>query len=160
MAGNSAYMKPDNVKRILYGLTMVVMGFLGLALIAFFFLAMSGITRFVSLSYALLFLWAALSGPPMLVAGGALIALKLNPRAATKIALAGAVLVTLWTAGIIGSAILDAMHPSANPAIDSSIHLSDAMIFGILAAATGIIDWAGYRAFRLCRWNKRSKEKD
>jgi len=39
-------MKPDNVKRILHGLTMVLIGLLGLALIAFFFLAMAGITTF------------------------------------------------------------------------------------------------------------------
>jgi hypothetical protein len=151
MIGNCKYMKPDNVKRILYGLTMFLIGLLGLALIAFFFLAMAGITTPVSWSYAVLVFGAALSGPLMLVAGGALIALKPKPRAAARIALAGAVVVTLWTAGIIGSAIIDAMHPSANPAIDSSIHLRDAMVYGILAVAIGMVDWAGYRAFRLCR---------
>jgi hypothetical protein len=144
-------MKTDNVKRILYGLTLVLIGLLGLALIAFFFLAMSGISTLISLSYGLLFFGAALSGPVMLVAGGTLIALKLKPRAATKIALAGATVVTLWTAGLIGSAIAAAMHPSANAAIDSSIHLRDAMIYGVLAVAAGMADWAGYSAFRLCR---------
>ena len=144
-------MKPNDVKQILYGLTMVLIGLLGLALIALFFLAMAGITTPVSWSYAVLFFGAALSGPLMLVAGGALTALNLKARAATRVALAGAIVVTLWTVGIIGSAIVDATHPSANPAIDSSIHLRDAVIYGILAVATGMVDWAGYRAFRQCR---------
>jgi hypothetical protein len=149
-------MKPENVKRMFYGLTMVLIGLLGLALIAFFFLAMAGITTLVSRSYAVLFFGAALSGPLMLVAGGALIATNLKPRAAATIALAGAIVVTLWTSGIIGSAIVGAAHPPANPALDSSIHLRDAMDYGIFAVAAGMVDWAGYRAFRLCRRVPRS----
>jgi hypothetical protein len=57
---------------------------------------------------------------------------------------AGAIVVTVWAAAIIRTAIMYAQHPSPNPAIDSNIHLHDSVVYGIL-------DWAGYRALRLER---------
>jgi hypothetical protein len=152
MIGQLDHMKPDDVKRVLYGLMMVLVGLLGLAIIVFFFLVMAGMTTVVSWFYAVLWFGTALSGPLMLLTGGALFALNLKPRVAACVAFSGAIVVTLWTAGIIGSAVVDAAHPSANPAIDSTIHSRDAVIYGILAAATGMVDWAGYRALRLARW--------
>jgi len=139
------------VKRVLFGLTMVVVGLLGLTLVVFFFLAMAGISTPVSWFYVVLYFGAALSGPLALMSGGALFAVNLKPRVAAKVAFAGAMVVTLWAAGIIGSAVVDAAHPSANPAIDNTIHLRDAVIYGILAVAAVMVDWAGYRALRLSR---------
>jgi hypothetical protein len=144
-------MKPSGVKRALYGLTMVLVGLLGLAIVAFFFLTMAGITTPVSWFRVVVFFGAAVSGPLMLIIGGACFALDLKQRAAARVALGGAIAVTLWVAGIVGSAIVDAVHPSANPAIDSTIHFSDAMIYGILAVAAAMVDWAGCRALRLAR---------
>lgn len=144
-------MEPDGVKRVIYGLTIAFIGFLGLAIIVVLFLAMAGISTPISRFYAFSYLGAELSGPLMLFAGGALIALNVNRRIAAGIAFAGAIVITIWAAGIIGSAILDALHPSANPAIDSTIHLPDLMVYAILAIVAGMVDWAAYRALRLCR---------
>jgi hypothetical protein len=144
-------MRSDSVKRLLYGLTMVLVGLLGSALVVFFYLAMAGISTPVSRLYVVLFWGAALSGPLMLLSGGASFALNLRARAAAKVALVGAIVVTLWAAGIVGSAIWDSAHPSANPAIDSTIHLFDTLIYGVLAASAGIVDWAAYRALRMTR---------
>jgi hypothetical protein len=144
-------MKPDDLKRVLYGLMMVIIGLLGFALIVFFFLAMAGMTTVVSWFYAVLWFGAALAGPLMLLSGGALFALDFVPRLATRVAFSGAIVVTLWATGIIGSALVDAAHPSPNPALDSAIHLRDAGVYCFLAVAAGIVDWVGYKAMRLAR---------
>ena len=144
-------MERDDVKRVLYGLTMAFVGFLGLATVVFLFLALAGISTPVSRFYAFSYLGAELLGPLMLLAGGGLFAMNLKRRVAAGIAFAGAIVVTFWTAGIIGSATVNALHPSANPAIDSTIRLRDSVVYGILAVVTGMVDWAGYRALRLCR---------
>ena len=144
-------MKPDDLKRVLYGLMMALIGLLGLALIVFFFLAMAGMTTVVSWFYAVLWFGTALAGPLMLLTGGTLFALNFNPRPAARAAFSGAIVVTLWAAGIIGSAAVDAAHPSPNPAIDSAIHLRDAGLYCILAVTTGMVDWVGYQAMRLAR---------
>jgi hypothetical protein len=130
---------------------MVLIGLLGVALAGFFFLAMAGISTPVSWLYAVVVFGAALAGPVMLLAGGALFSLNLKAQVAAKVALAGAIIVTLWAAGLIGSAVAHAAHPSANPAIDSAIHLRDAVVYALLAVAAGMADWAGFRASRLAR---------
>jgi hypothetical protein len=142
-------MKSNNAKRLLYGLTMALAGLLGLMLVAFFFLAMSGISTPVSCFDVIFAFAAALSGPLMLLTGGSLLAVNVKPRAAAWVGLAGAAVVTLWSVWIVGSAIVDAIHPSPNPAIDSAIDPRDAMIYGILVVATLTTDWVGYRALRL-----------
>lgn len=144
-------MKPDKVRRTLYGLTMVLIGFLGVALVGFLFLAMAGISTPVSWLYVVVVFGAAVAGPVMLLAGGALFSLNLKSYVAAKVALAGAIIVTLWAVGLIGSAIANAAHPSTNPAIDSTIHLRDAVVYAVLAIAAGMADWAGYRASRLAQ---------
>lgn len=144
-------MKRDDLLRLLYGLTMVLAGLVGLALVLFVFLALAGISTPVSWLYVVVYFGAAMLGPLLLVAGGALFALRLKPRLAAMVALAGASVVTIWTAGILGSALLNAARPSANPAIDNTIHLRDSAIYGILAVAAAAIDWVGYRALRLAR---------
>ena len=130
---------------------MVLVGFLGLGLVVFVFLVMAGISAPVSWLYVVLVYGAALVGPLMLLAGGALFSLNLKARAAARVGLAGAIIVTLWAAGIICLAIAHAVHPSTNSAIDSAIHLRDMEVYGILAVAAGVADWAGYRASRLVR---------
>lgn len=144
-------MKRSSAKRVFLGLTLALVGLIGLALGVFFFLAMAGITTVTSVFYAVLWWVVALSGPFMLLIGGALLALNLKPRVSATVGFVGAIMVSLWVGGIIGSAVIDAMYPSANPAIDSTIHPHDAIFYGVLAIACGIVDWAGYSALRLPR---------
>lgn len=141
-------MKSYEIKRLLYALTMILIGIFGLALIGFFFLAMAGMSTPISMTYTTLYLTAALAGPLMLLTGGTLLALNLKARASATIAFTGGIIVTLWAVGIICSAILDAARGSTNPAIDTTIHLKDVLLYGILAAAAGLVDWAGFRALR------------
>lgn len=137
------------MRRELCGLAMAFVGFLGLALVAFVWIALAGISTPVSWVYVILDFGFAMAGPVMLLAGGVLYSLNLRGRFAAKIGSAGAILATLWVAGFIGLAIAQAAHPSTNPAIDSSIHLSDAILYALLVIAAGVADWAALWALRL-----------
>lgn len=149
-------MKPSAVQRTVYGGVLISIGLFGAGLVAFILLAMAGISTAVSLAYVGVSFGFALAGPLMLLAGGTLFSLNLRTRAASKIALAGAIIVTILVLGVDGSALVDAIRSPTNPAIDSAIHLRDALVYAALAVAAAIADWAAYFAFRVTRRNGRS----
>jgi len=130
---------------------MALVGLIGLALVVFFFLAMAGITTVESWVGVFFWFGGALMGPLLLLVGGALFALNLRPRSAARAALAGAIVITFWAAWLVGSAVISAVHPSKNPAIDCSIHRGDAVIYCVVVIVAGMVDWAGFRALRLAR---------
>ncbi len=144
-------MNREQMRRLFCGLGMAFLGLLGFALVAFVWIALAGISTPVSWVSVILDFGSALAGPVMLLAGGVLYCLNLMTRFAAKVGLVGAILATLWVAGFIGLAVIQAAHPSTNPAIDSSIHWSDAMLFAALVIAAGVADWAALRALRLSR---------
>jgi hypothetical protein len=76
MVGNSNRMEQDDVKRMLFGVMMAFVGFLGVATIVSLFFAMAGLSTPVSRFYAFSYLGAELLGPLMLLVGGALFALN------------------------------------------------------------------------------------
>jgi hypothetical protein len=141
----------DHFKGVLYGMTMAFIGVLGLALVGFLFLALAGISTPVSSAYAIVVFGAAMAGPALLLAGGAMYSLHLMARVAATIGAVGAIITTLWIGWLVGLAIVQAAHPSTNPSIDSSIHLRDAVIYAVLLVGSGIADWAALRASRLAR---------
>lgn len=149
-AGGAGHeMSRGDLRCVLYGLAMAFVGLLGVALVVFVWIALAVISTPVSWVYVILGFGAAMAGPVMLLAGGVLYSLNLRGRFAAKIGSAGAILATLWVAGFIGLALVQAAHPSTNPAIDSSIHWSDAMLCAALVIAAGVADWAALRALRL-----------
>jgi hypothetical protein len=139
------------MKRTIYGLVMAFIGLVGVGLVVFVFLTMAGISVPVSWPSLAIVFGVALSGPLMLLTGGALFSLNFRANAAAKVAFIGAIIVTLWVAGIVGAAIVQAVHPSTNPAIDSALHPGDALFYAILILTSGIADWLGYRASRMAR---------
>ncbi|MGC8549569.1 MAG: hypothetical protein ACP5M4_07700 [Acidobacteriaceae bacterium] len=144
-------MSRDDLRLSLCGLAMAFVGLLGLALIASVRIALSGISPPVSWVSVILDFGSAMVGPVMFLAGGLLYFLNLMTRFAAKVGLVGEILATLWVAGFIGLAIVQASHPSTNPGIDSSIHWSDAILYAALVIVDGVTDWAAPRALRLSR---------
>lgn len=138
------------VKRAVCGLVLAVFGLVGVCIVAFVFLTMAGISVPISWADIGIGYGAALLGPLMLLIGGVLLSINFRSHTASKIALLGAALVTMWAVGIIVTGILQAFRRSTSRPVDSVlVNLSDLIIGAILVVAVAVVDWASYRAIRI-----------
>lgn len=92
--------------------------------------------------------WAylALVGPFMVLVGGALITMNVVAGAGSRVAAAGAGIITIWFVGMAGWALRTVLVGSpAAPGGDA------VKFFGLVAILVLVVDWAAYRAISTIR---------